>query len=304
MFDALLSRRGLSLERLGSFLKVADAGSITRAAGEDPVRQSQFSRQIGELEEFFGVQLTRRSGRSLVLTSAGRELAILVRAQFSGLDDFLASRGSVPVELSLGAGDSLVTWLVIPRLAALQKEFPRVVVRVSNLRSQDIVERLDELRLDFGLVRPAVVRPPLKHISLGSVKYRLFVPKRFQREASRLTPREMLVRFPIATMGTDAAFFQSLGDDARRRGIVINFRLITESFPQAAQAVAAGDFAAILPEHAAVDLDPRGTKSHPLPLGRSRAREVALAWNPRLIRTRIDGEALCERLAALLSLRK
>ena len=39
-------------------LPMAEAGGIARAAKDDAVRQSQFSRQISELEQFFGVALT------------------------------------------------------------------------------------------------------------------------------------------------------------------------------------------------------------------------------------------------------
>ena len=39
MFDELLSRHGLSLERLCSFSAMADAGNIACVAGGDPARQ-------------------------------------------------------------------------------------------------------------------------------------------------------------------------------------------------------------------------------------------------------------------------
>ena len=55
MFRDLFQTTGLTLERLHSFLMVAEAGGVTKAAGGDPNRQSLFSRQIKELEEFFGV---------------------------------------------------------------------------------------------------------------------------------------------------------------------------------------------------------------------------------------------------------
>lgn len=62
MFQNLFSRSGFSMERLASFCAVADAGSIARVADKDPTRQSLISRQIRELETFFGVELVRRKG--------------------------------------------------------------------------------------------------------------------------------------------------------------------------------------------------------------------------------------------------
>lgn len=302
MFDELLSRRGLSLDRLHSFLKVAEAGGIARAAGDDVVRQSQFSRQIGELEEFFGTQLTTRHGRVLALTDAGRELATLIRGQLRGYEDFLTSRSDELIEVHIGAGDSLLTWLVVPKLEAFQRKFPRVQVKVFNLRSDEIIRRVSEMRLDFGLARSGLVRPPLKHHVLGKVEYRLFIPKKFQRQAAHLTPLEMLVKFPIATLGSDAEFFSSVLRSAEKRGSLVNLRLITESFPQAARAVLSGGYAAVLPAHAAVDLEPSGTIAYELPFLREEARKVALVWNARLVRTRPDGEAMQAELQSLLAL--
>jgi DNA-binding transcriptional LysR family regulator len=302
MFDALLSRRGISLDRLHSFLKVADAGGIARAAGDDPVRQSQFSRQIGELEEFFGVPLTTRQGRVLALTEAGRELAALVRSQFRGYEDFFKARSDEPIEVHLGAGDSLLTWLVVPRLEAFQQQFPRVRLKISNLRSGEIITRVAEMRLDFGLARAGLVRPPLKAHPLGRIEYRLFLPRRFQRQAAHLSPLEMLVKFPIATLGSDTEFFGSLLLSAERKGSPVNLRLVTESFPQAARAVLSGGYAGILPAHAAVDLEGAGVVALDLPFFREAARKIALVWNPRTLRTRPGGEALRLALQELLTL--
>ena len=74
MFEHLFSERGLSLDRLKTLIEVARAGSIAGAARGDSARQSLYSRQIKELEEFFGVELTRRRGKVLVLTRPGWEL--------------------------------------------------------------------------------------------------------------------------------------------------------------------------------------------------------------------------------------
>lgn len=302
MYPKLFARTGLSLERLHSFLSVADAGSIAKAAGADTVRQSQYSRQIGELEEFFGARLTRRQGRSLVLTAQGKELAALIRAQFDGLDGFLKNATDAPIEMSIGAGDSLITWLILPRLAAFQNKFPRVRLKLDNLRSRDIIERLGENRLDFGLVRSNTVRPPLRQTKIGNVSYQLFVPKPLLAQAKQLTPVEMLTKFPIATLGSDGDFFDRLLDEATKRKIEINLKVVTQSFPQAARAVLSGHYAGVLPAHAAVDLAPVGAKAFRLPFLNTVARSIVLAWSPRAVRTRFDGEEIRAELASILSL--
>lgn len=69
MFTKLLSKGGLSLDRLRALLEVGAAGSIVKAAGGDPVRQSQYSRQIKELEDFFQTKLVERHGKDSVRTT-------------------------------------------------------------------------------------------------------------------------------------------------------------------------------------------------------------------------------------------
>ena len=100
MMTDLLSQSGLSLDRLQSFCLVAEAGGVTKAAKGDAARQSQFSRQIKELEEFVGTELLRRSGRGVTLTEAGRQLHTLAREHFAALGDFKADCAREPVRLT------------------------------------------------------------------------------------------------------------------------------------------------------------------------------------------------------------
>ena len=79
MFSKLFAESGLSLDRLRAMLEVGASGSIAKAADGDPVRQSQYSRQIKELEDFFRVKLMERDGKGMRLTTNGRELARISR---------------------------------------------------------------------------------------------------------------------------------------------------------------------------------------------------------------------------------
>src|SRR5213080_2960431 len=112
MVAELLSEAGLSLERLQSFCRVAEAGGVTRAAKGDATKQSLYSRQIKELEEFFGAELMRRKGRGIVLTPTGQRLLRMTREQFASLIDFKAECRGQPLEIVIGAGDSIIQWLL------------------------------------------------------------------------------------------------------------------------------------------------------------------------------------------------
>ena len=117
MFSELLSEGGLSLDRLQSFCLVAQAGGVTKAAKGEPNKQTLYSRQIKELEEFFGAELMRRKGRGIALTAAGERLNLLARECFASLLDFKSECKGLPVEIVIGAGESIIDWVLIPRLA-------------------------------------------------------------------------------------------------------------------------------------------------------------------------------------------
>ncbi len=66
-----------SLDRLTllqTFVRIADAGSISAAARDLGLSQPSVSRQLAELESRFKAQLMRRTTHSLTLTEAGMEL--------------------------------------------------------------------------------------------------------------------------------------------------------------------------------------------------------------------------------------
>src|SRR2546428_681911 len=91
MNTRLFAKAGLSLERLRTFVAIVSAKGISNAAPGDPTRQSQFSRQLKELEECFGAELLVRGRGRFGLTPAGRELFQIVQSHFAAMEN-LADR--------------------------------------------------------------------------------------------------------------------------------------------------------------------------------------------------------------------
>src|SRR5438477_11396003 len=114
MFSRLFAESGLSLDRLKALLAVAAAGSIVKAAGGDPVKQSQYSRQIKELEDFFRIHLVERHGKGVRLTINGRELARISRFFMLGLSNF--QRGCLAEEQTfrIGASSTFISRFLLP----------------------------------------------------------------------------------------------------------------------------------------------------------------------------------------------
>lgn len=286
MFAELLQQGGLSLDRLQSFCLVAQAGGVTRAAKGDPARQSLFSRQIKELEEFFGTELIRRKGRGIALTAAGERLNALARECFASLLDFKSECKGLPVEVVIGAGESVIQWLLMPRLDDIRKRMPNVRFKFLNLPSGEAVKRLADGLIDFALVRKNAVTRPLQAKSLGIMGYSLFIPATLQPVGGRKDGLKLLDGLPLATLEGEGSFRSGLAMVAKKEGVKVNIQIECSSFPLAARAVAKGNVAAILPTIAAADFPDAAVTEVPVTILKAFDREMCLASNTRLTRIR------------------
>jgi DNA-binding transcriptional LysR family regulator len=285
MFEDLFSLGGLSIDRLKSFVDVAEKGAIARVADGDPSRQSLISRQIGELEAFFGTELTRRKGKGLELTEAGQELARQVRLQFQGLADFKASCSGLPVEFRIAAGNSVIEWLLAPAMAEITHALPESRFVLLDSRTGEAVRGLLDHTVDFGIIRKSAVVQPLKFRPVGRFGYALFVPKALDPKGKKL-PEDL----PLAlSMGGD--FFESFQRSAAKAGAEPNVVYRCTSFTQAAQLVRSGTCGAILPCIAAPFLT-REASIHELPWLKPVTRDLGIAWHRRLIDIRPLAENL------------
>ena len=280
MPESLLSLNGLSLERLRNFCLVADAGGLTKAARNDAGRIALFSRQLKELETFFGVELRRRSGKGIVLTEAGRRLAALTREQFAGLEDFRRSCREMPREVTLAAGNSLLEWLLLPKSAELRKRLPGVRFRLLSQRTRDTVDGLMQQSLDFGVIRADALRPGLESEKIRVETYSLFVPRKLSPGLRTANLRQRIAQLPIAT-SLGGQFREQLEADAEKAGWQLNIELSCASFTHAARAVAVGACAGVLPSVAAAQFDDTKIARFALPFLKSHVRPLVLAWHPR-----------------------
>jgi DNA-binding transcriptional LysR family regulator len=296
MFVELLSQGGLSLDRLQSFCLVAQAGGVTKAAKGDPARQSLFSRQVKELEEFFGTELIRRKGRGIVLTDAGARLHVIARECFASLLDFKDQCKNQPVEVVIGAGESVIEWLLMPRLDRIRERMPNVRLKFLNLPTEEAVKRLVDGMIDFAMVRKDAVARPLQAKALGVMGYSLFLPAGLRAEHGRKDGLKVLDGLPLATLEGEGSFRSALSAAARKQCVRVNIQVECSSFPLAARAVAGGKVAAILPSIAAADLEVAGVAQVAVPFLKAFDREISLATSPRLMRIR----PVLEKVGAVL----
>lgn len=283
MFDQLFSQSGFSYDRCRSFLAIIDAGGITQAALGSTSRQSQLSRQLGELEAWMGTKLLTRGRGRFGLTETGKQLAVLLNGHFMGLERLKASVHGTKQIVRLGAGESLLQWLVMPALSNSRLALPMERWHLDNLRSEEILSGLQDGALDFGILRGKRIPKGLASKPIGTMKYVLFVPNGLLAD---MESREDDASFPFATLEGDTHLGKVLEAQTAIRPSRMDSHVSCTSLAQIAEAVRLGIAAAILP--VIVRKFGVGESSTEFELSKSTDVALSLAWNPVSIRSMSD----------------
>lgn len=299
MNSELLQKRGLSLERLHSFIRIAEAGGITRAAGGDEKEVAKMSRQLGQLEAFFGVDLMLRTGKGMELTDSGQELLRIVRHDLRLLEDFRVKCAGQPGVIRIAAGNSVIHWHLAPALGEIAKRLPGMRIEMRALRTFERVPVVRDLECDFAIVRRDAMTPKLKGKPLLSVSHRLVAHRDLLARVGIKETSQLPGKLPLA-LPPEGDFRLHLNRAAARHGVDLNVMLHVTSFTMATRAARTGQFAAILPHIAAGDFAEEEFAVLPLPLLGTYAQHLQLCWNPAAIRVSQSAAAALPALVELL----
>jgi DNA-binding transcriptional LysR family regulator len=278
MFARLFAQSGLSLDRLRALVEVGACGGIVRAAEGDPARQSQFSRQLKELEDFFQIGLVERHGKGVRLTAHGRELARISRFFLLGLSNFQRGCLAEDQTFRIGASGTFITRFLLPLLARPATAQARVRFTVESVTAAEVERRLHDLTLDFGVVTQTTLSRPLQLRELGRWRLKLWVPRALCRSASQAARAFQAGELPLALPLGELPCEEIAGLRDREPDLTCG------TFLEARTALVEQGVATLLPDF----LDPeggRGTLLNPrVPALDALVFCHALAWNPRLLR--------------------
>jgi DNA-binding transcriptional LysR family regulator len=143
------------LDAIRLFVRVVESGSFSAVARERGIGQPAVSKQIAALETHLGVQLIRRTSRSMTLTDDGQSFyETIVRV----VDDFDAAESLVRRGQSTPSGVLRVTvpplfgrLCVVPRLPEFFALFPDISIELSvSERAVNLVEDGIDLAIRLG----------------------------------------------------------------------------------------------------------------------------------------------------------
>ena len=146
----------MELKELRHFMRVAHAGSVSRAAEELRLAQPALSRQIRKLEHELGVALFARHGRGVRLSAAGSLL--LERAEAIAQlvnqtsEEIKGDRSPTRGRITLGVPPAAGLLLVPPFVERFQKAWPQTTLHIREGVSSSLQEWLIERRIDIAII--------------------------------------------------------------------------------------------------------------------------------------------------------
>jgi len=170
----------MNLRDLRYLIALADHRHFGRAAEASHVSQPTLSTQIRKLEGELGIALVERAPRKVMLTDAGTEIAQRARRVLAEVEQMreIARQALDPEAgtLRLGLFPTLGPYLLPHVVAPLRARFPRLELLLVEEKTELLLQRLREGRIDGALLALPVDAEGLEHRLLFDEPFVLAVP--------------------------------------------------------------------------------------------------------------------------------
>lgn len=209
-----MDRSDITLERMRTFVRVAERGSLSAVARELQIGQSSVTRHLRELEQALGVALLSRTTRSVTLTDEGRRyyadavhvLHLVDLATDKAQSDSGGASGTVRISCTSALGVRQISHL----LFELQDRHPEITIDLNLTDDRiDLVAKGTDVAIRLGpLTDSSLKLRPLgvsQRVLVASPEY--LVRRGRPTKPGDLTEHEMIRMSNIA--GSDTIVLES-----------------------------------------------------------------------------------------------
>jgi DNA-binding transcriptional LysR family regulator len=174
------------LNKLNTFVRVAQRRSFTQAAAELRTRPSVVSKRMKELEDALGFRLINRSTHGLALTDAGEGLFAHCLQMLEDLDDHVVARRNLEAGpygmLRLQAPSDFARHVLAPLAIGFAKSHPRVRLQLAVVADDATAA---EAGVDVIISSRKPVVPGLVGHDLGPIRHVVCAAPGYLRQAGR-----------------------------------------------------------------------------------------------------------------------
>ncbi len=146
----------MDLRHLETFVKIAELNSFTKAAEELYITQPTVSKQIVDLEGYFGIRLIDRTKRQVTLTRAGeillkygKDFMALRKETIDAIDAFKGLKKGLVI---VGASNIPGVYILPQVLKAFRENYSGIRIKLIVSDSKDIIDKMEQGQIDVGFV--------------------------------------------------------------------------------------------------------------------------------------------------------
>lgn len=240
----------MELKQLEWFVRIAELGSLTRAAVELDVAQPALSRQVRNMERELGESLLIRTGRGVRVTEAGRVLVEHGRGilrQMTRLHEEIGRvRQGLVGRVAVGMPPSLSRALTVRMTKAFYADMPEAALTLSEGLSQAMLESVIKGETDLALVFNPTPSAELELVPAG--RYPLYVVSRKPGvPASGTITLSQLAKLSLVIPSRPNAVRMEVENRLAAAGLKPEIRCEVDTIPGLLDLVQEGFGAAILP---------------------------------------------------------
>lgn len=278
----------MDIPQLRSFLAVADAAGISRAAERLGLAQPTISQHVARLEASLGVRLFDRLGRGVALTDAGKALLPRARRIFAELRDAEislkreADLGVGPV--SIGAIPTMAPYLLPPALKHVVTAGEEVFLR--EALTGQLVEALLDNELDVAITSTPLIHDHLDVDVIGHEELLAAVPITHPLAAKATLSWADLDRQPVVSLSEMHCLGQQIRGFCSASNIGPRVACSTTQLGTIFELIALDMGLSLIPEMAAAHQHRQSWKFLRLASAKP-VRQIAAAWRKGRTRSRL-----------------
>lgn len=233
------------------FARIAEDGSLTKAAGVLRIAQPALSRQIRLLEEELGVSLFTRTARGMRLTEEGEYLRTAAAGPLRALELALQNvrsfstgiRGNFAIGMSSSVGDALA----MPLVRRMNAQLPDIKLRIIEGATGSLVDWLNRGLIDFALLEEASNDDRLTDVELFSERLMLVGGAAAGLDPDRPIAFEKITALPLIVPSHHLGIRATINAAAAKLRTTLAIHLEADSSRLIKALVAGGSGYALLP---------------------------------------------------------
>ena len=182
----------MTITQLKYVLAVAEHQNFTKAAEKTFVTQPTLSMQIQKLEDQLDVLIFDRTKKPIALTEIGKKIvqqAKNIVNEADRIQDIVdQQKGFIGGEFKLGIIPTVMPTLLPMFLRNFTNKFPKVHLKIEEINTDDLIQKLDEGHLDAGIAATPLLQENIKERVLYYEPFVGYIPQQHRlASSSRIT---------------------------------------------------------------------------------------------------------------------